>query len=40
MLDDDFTEAAGELTPTLKLKRHVIMERYRQEVEALYVGQG
>jgi len=36
VLDGDFTEAGGELTPTLKLKRTVITERYRSDVEALY----
>ena len=36
VLDRDFTEAGGELTPTLKLKRNVILDRYRAEVEELY----
>jgi long-chain acyl-CoA synthetase len=27
---------AGELTPTLKLKRRAIGERYKAEIEALY----
>jgi long-chain acyl-CoA synthetase len=37
LLGQDFTEAGGELTPTLKLKRQVILARYRDEMEALYV---
>ncbi len=36
ILDRDFTEAGGELTPTLKLRRKVIMDRYGADVEALY----
>lgn len=36
VLDHDFTEAAGELTPSLKLKRTVITTRYQKEVEDLY----
>lgn len=36
VLPRDFTEARGELTPTLKLKRHVIDEVYAEQIEALY----
>lgn len=31
-----FSEAGGELTPTLQLKRHVIREMYRDVIDALY----
>jgi len=31
-----FTIANGKLTPTLKLRRHVIGEKYRPALEALY----
>ena len=34
----DFTEEDGYLTPSLKLKRNVVMKDYRDEVEALYSG--
>jgi len=39
VLPRELTVEAGELTPTLKLKRRVILQRYRDEVDALY-GEG
>ncbi len=36
ILASDFTEESGELTPTLKLKRNVVMKDYESAVEALY----
>ena len=36
ILEHDFTEASGELTPSLKIKRHVVMKDYADDVEALY----
>jgi long-chain acyl-CoA synthetase len=36
VLELDFTEETGELTPSLKLKRHVIMKERAGEVEAIY----
>jgi long-chain acyl-CoA synthetase len=36
ILEHDLTEAAGELTPTMKLKRAVVYERYRDRFDALY----
>jgi len=36
LLSTDFTEAGGELTPTLKLKRNVTADKYSAEIEALY----
>ncbi|MDX6728135.1 MAG: long-chain acyl-CoA synthetase [Baekduia sp.] len=36
VLDHDFTERAGELTPTLKLRRPVVYDRYAQRFAALY----
>ena len=36
VLPGDFTEANGYLTPSLKLKRNVVMKDYADEVEKLY----
>jgi long-chain acyl-CoA synthetase len=36
LLPVDFTEAGGELTPTMKVKRSVVAQRYAEEIDALY----
>jgi long-chain acyl-CoA synthetase len=36
LVPDEWTIESGELTPTLKLKRKVIMEKYRAAVERIY----
>ena len=36
ILPVDFTEEGGQLTPSLKLKRTVVMKEFAGEVEALY----
>ncbi len=36
LLAEPFTLQSGELTPTLKVKRRVITERYAAQIEALY----
>ncbi len=36
VLDHDFSQDEGELTPTLKLKRNVVYDRYAEEFDALY----
>ena len=39
LLDREFTEEADEMTPTLKLKRKVILERYGNKIEKMYGGE-
>ncbi len=36
LLEEDFTEASGQLTPTMKVRRQVIMEQYAAQIAALY----
>jgi long-chain acyl-CoA synthetase len=38
VLSRDFTQEAGEVTPTLKLKRRVCQEHFAAEIEELYAG--
>ncbi|BBY30556.1 AMP-dependent synthetase/ligase [Mycolicibacterium sediminis] len=40
ILPVDFTEDTGELTPTLKVKRKVVAEKFAGDVEALYAKVG
>ena len=36
LLPKEFSIELGEITPTLKLRRKIIMERFREEIEAMY----
>jgi long-chain acyl-CoA synthetase len=40
IVPQDFTEASGELTPSMKIKRKVIIERHRGAIDGLYGGRG
>ncbi len=40
ILPRDFTQEAGELTPTLKIRRQEIIRRYGEEIELLYSPKG
>jgi long-chain acyl-CoA synthetase len=40
LIENDFSIEAGDLTPTLKVKRRVVEKRLQQEIEALYAGEG
>lgn len=39
VLPEDFTVEAGLLTPTLKVKRKLVIERYAAVIDGLYAGQ-
>jgi long-chain acyl-CoA synthetase len=36
LVADEFTASDGTLTPTLKLRRKAIEERYRKQIDELY----
>ena len=38
LLDHDFSEAAGELSLKMDVKRKPVMEHYRDQIEAMYTG--
>ena len=40
ILDSDFTEAGGQLTPTFKVRRVIVMQQYAAQIESLYGSSG
>ncbi len=38
LLPEEFTIQSGELTPSLKIKRRVVAEQFKAEIENMYVG--
>ncbi len=38
LLPTEWTPDSGELTPTLKLRRRVILERHASEIDAMYLA--
>ncbi len=38
ILDHDLSQETGELTPTLKVKRNIVNEKYAERFDALYAG--
>jgi len=39
ILDRDFAQETGELTPTLKVKRKACTQRYKKQIDAMYDGE-
>jgi len=39
LIADEFTVADGQLTASMKMRRRVIEERYRAQIEALFAAQ-
>jgi long-chain acyl-CoA synthetase len=38
LLPRAFSEEAGEITPTLKIKRKIVAQRYAEQIESMYAG--
>ena len=38
VLDHDFELEAGEITPTLKIRRNIVERKYKDVIDSLYAG--
>ena len=38
ILPNDFSQPTGELTPTLKVKRSIVVHNYAETIDAIYAG--
>jgi long-chain acyl-CoA synthetase len=38
IVPDEWTPDSGEVTPSLKLKRRIVLEKYGEEIESMYTG--
>lgn len=38
VLERELTQEGGELTPTLKVRRTIVLEQYREEIDGMYEG--
>ena len=38
LMPREFTQAGGELTPTLKIRRRFVEQKYRAVIDAMYAG--
>ena len=38
IVPDEWTPDSGEVTPSLKLKRRVVLDKYADQIESMYAG--